>query len=54
MPCYKSGSEIRKLIEEIHKAQAWAEPVAMSLRLTITLEKLRALTNPSYSPQMRI
>ncbi len=43
MPAYKPGSEIKKLIEEIHRAQARTSPVTLNLKLIISFEELRAL-----------
>jgi hypothetical protein len=44
MVAYKSGAEIEKLIEEIHRARARPEAtVTLSLTLTCNFEELRAL-----------
>jgi hypothetical protein len=41
---YKPGTEIKKLVEEIHRAQAKAAPITFTFRLTIAFEELDALT----------
>jgi hypothetical protein len=43
MVAYKQGSEIKKLVEEISKAQTRATPVTLPLRLTCTFDELKVL-----------
>jgi hypothetical protein len=45
MPAYKSGSEIRKLIEETRKAQSADVLNTYTVSLALTFEELRALSD---------